>query len=169
LGCQEDVIKLDVTVEDTLGVDVTDASYDLCEQKFGDVFLEFASLANICEEITAATDLHDEDDVLNGLKRFIETDNITVTRVSQDVELLHDLALRRIILHHRLVYRLERYELRRKTVNCKVHFPEGTLTHDFADFIPLDLSLRRLASLQERYTDLLLDLGNNAGPRGQLL
>ena len=53
----------------------------------------------------------------------------------EDVVLLHDFLEAALILHERLVDRLERHEFTREPMNSEVHLTERSFTNDLADLV----------------------------------
>lgn len=63
MSIEKNVVKFDVSMKNTLLVDVNQTFDDLFEDKFGVVLLQSSSLPHIIQKITSSTDLHDENDM----------------------------------------------------------------------------------------------------------
>lgn len=96
--------------------------------------------------------------MLLSLKRLVQAHNVAVSRPPQDVELLHDLALRLLLRQELLVDRLESDKFASQSMDSQVDFSKRAFSHNFANLVVLGLRLRWRALLEERKLDLLLDL-----------
>lgn len=91
LGCQQDVVKFDISVQHSLAVHVRQTLDKLAEHVLRQVLLELPTTSDVGQEITAAADLHDIHSVRVCVERFVETHNVLVAGAFKDVVLLHDL------------------------------------------------------------------------------
>lgn len=72
----EDVVKLDITMEDTATVTVGDAVDDLLEDAFGCLFVEILAVFNELEEVPSVGVFHDKELVLGALEDFEKPDDV---------------------------------------------------------------------------------------------
>ena len=80
----EDILRLDVTMDKTLFVHVVDAGADLDEEVESHVLVEMLLLANQKEEIALACKLKSEVDGLLVFERGVETAQVFVVQVLLD-------------------------------------------------------------------------------------
>lgn len=83
---EEEVLRLEVSVDDVQLVDIFYASVDLLEKLACLVFLEPSVRHNVVKELSAARVLHDQVELLGGLDDFIELDNVGVPDQLQNVD-----------------------------------------------------------------------------------
>ena len=70
---EQNVVKLDVSMQNVLRMDVPEALYDLSKEELSDVFRESPPLPHVVEQISTRAQLHDEEDVpscLEGLEQL---------------------------------------------------------------------------------------------------
>lgn len=106
--------------------------------------------------------------MLSCLKWLVESDNVAVSSSSENVKLLHDLALWWLFIHESLVNWLQSHELRRKSVNSQINFAKSPLTHYFSYLIPLHLCLGGLACFGESNFNLFLYFCHNSVARRKI-
>ena len=86
------VVELDVSVHDVLVVDVVQRFDDLLEKVLRNVFFESASLADVVEQVAAASEFHDEQYVFFGFEGLVELHDVAVTDLFENVDFLHHFA-----------------------------------------------------------------------------
>ena len=84
---EEEVFRLEVSMDDVQLVDILDASVDLLEKLACLVFLQTSVRNNVVKELTAARVLHDQVELLGCLDDLIELDDVRVPDQLQNVDL----------------------------------------------------------------------------------
>ena len=90
-------------MQDVFGVTEHDSLHDLVKQLRSYLFLDSSASSDVGKQVSASTNLHYKDNVLRGLKRFMQSDNILVLYFGEDVEFLHNLLLGDFLAHELLV------------------------------------------------------------------
>ena len=96
------------------------------------------SLLNELKQITAVSVLHDEQEVLRTLEYFKETDDVRVSDLFENIDLLHHLLLRVCVLHIAFIDRFDRHLATSEFVNAKGYLAESTLSDQLYEFIELE-------------------------------
>ena len=128
---------------------VSEAVDQLFEYALSYIFLKRPSLPDIAEEVTTSTDFNDEQDVLRGLKVLEQADDVSVSGLFQDQNLLEDLLPLRVLAEIGLVDTLHGNNLMSEPVQCHIDFTKGTLAKKFTNPIEVYGSDWDLASQTE--------------------
>jgi len=102
--------------------------------------------------------------MLRRLEWVIKSDYVLLLAASENVELLHDLALAGFFIHEVLVDRFQSHKFARKPVDRQIYFAKSSLAHYFANFVVLNWSLGGTAGFYEVKLNVFLNLVIDAGP-----
>ena len=91
VAVQQQVLKLQISVYDTLLVQVAHTGYELGEQFTRGTVLQVAVVENVVEELTARCILEDDANVSLSLYHLVQPDDVGVVEPTQDVDLAIDL------------------------------------------------------------------------------
>ncbi len=147
LSVQKDVVELDVAMKDAAGMDVSQSVHDLSEHVSGLGFGQSASLLQIPKEVPTCRELHDDEDVQSVLEDLEETDDVGMSDLLEDVDLLEDLVPRELVLHVRLVDRLDGHVLPRQLVHPQEHLTECPLANQSDYLVAVERCFRDLPVL----------------------
>ena len=168
VAVEQDVIKFDVSVGNSVVVQVGDALHDLLEHKPGVLLAELPTLSHVVEQVAAWTQLHNDHMMLIGLERLQDFDVVGVSQRLEDVDFVHDLLLLRLLLHEVHVDALDGHELPGQPVEAEIDFSEGTFAQHLTDLVEFQLRLWWLLVLVEAVHDELADQEHFLRPRRQL-
>lgn len=129
----QDVLRLQVTVDDVLGVEMTECHGDLNGVEAGTLLREASHLSQVHEKFTATNESHHEENLLLRLEHVAHTDKEGVIGLEQDV-LFESSRLNLVVLDdHVLSQRLHRVHLVRTSLLHQEHFSERATTNDRFD------------------------------------
>lgn len=165
---QQNIIKLNVSVGNSVVVEVGDTLHDLLEHKPSVLLAELPTLSHVVEQVTSWTQLHHDHMMFVGLERLQDLDVVGVAQRLQNVDLIHDFLLLGLLLHEIHVDALDGDQLPGQPMQPEVDLSEGTFAKHFTDLVELELSLRRLFILFEAVDDELANQEHFLGSRGKL-
>lgn len=142
---------------------------DLWEYVSSDIFFKLSASAHIRQEVSTTADFHHKHNMLRCLEWLEQSHNILMLNSAQDIVLLHNFFLWSLFGHKLFVDRLQRDKLGWQSVNCQVHFTKCALAHNFSNFVVIALGLGRVANLQERKFNFLLQSVNYLCSRSQCI
>jgi len=105
--------------------------------------------------------------MLRRLEWVIKSDYVLLLGASENVELLHDLALAGFFIHELLVDRFQSHKFARKPVDRQIYLAKSSLAHNFTNFVVLNWGLGRTAGFYEVELNVFLDFVIDARPRRQ--
>jgi len=85
------ILGLQVQVHDALGMEVVDALEDLRYEYGGLLLRQELLVADVLEELAARHQLHHQDDLAGRLEHVVQVDDVLVSELGQDLDLLQDL------------------------------------------------------------------------------
>lgn len=112
--------------------------HDLQEYWARSLFVQLFVLLDILEQIAGVDVLHHQEEVILRLEHLIETNDVRVADLFQDVDLLHDFLLAELILHMLLVNGLDRHIAPRKLVDAKRHLAKRSFANKLHELIELE-------------------------------
>ena len=71
-------------------MDVVETLDDLLEDLLCIRFFKSSSFADIVQQVTSCTELHDNDDVLLSLNCFVNLDDVIVSHSEEQIDFLHE-------------------------------------------------------------------------------
>lgn len=120
---------------------------DLLENELCIGLLESALALDEAKEVATAGVFHDHEEVLAALEDLKEADDVRVLDFLKEVDLLKDLALRKIILHIRLLDRFDGHVLASEFVDPESDLTEGALADQLDELVVLESSRWQLIIL----------------------
>jgi len=162
---EQDVVELDVSMENTLSVDVAKALNDLPEDHFCNIFVQLFPLSDVVEEVTASAQLHRQQHVPLCLEGLVQFHDALVPEPQQYADLVHDLRFLFLISHEFLVDALQSDQLPGQLVHTQAHFSKGSSSKHFASSVEFWCGLGCISLLQERLSDQARNLHHLFGSR----
>ena len=92
LSIKQNIVKLYVTVQNFLAVDVANTLNNLLEKHLRGGFVELLSFADEVKHVTASAELHHKKDVAARFKCLVKLHNTVVSELKQYADLMHDFA-----------------------------------------------------------------------------
>ena len=99
MAIKQDVVKLNVSVDHSVVVQVGYAFHDLLEYEFGIFFAKLPALADVVKEVTSRAELHYYQMVLISVEGLEELHNVGVAQHLEDADLITHLLLTALVLH----------------------------------------------------------------------
>jgi len=142
-------------MSDELRMNVAQAVHYLLEDFLCIGLLQPPPLPDIVKQVSTSAQLHDDDNVLLGLDRFINLDNMIMTELEEQVHFFHELLLLDLVGQALFVQRFQSHELPNQLMHGQVDLSEGSSAQHLADSVEGELSLGGVLDFVERGVHLL--------------
>ena len=137
LAIKENIVQLNISMNDRSAVNVCQSISDLLKDEFGIALLKLSFSFDQSEEVATTGIFHDHEQVLAALEDLEESDHVGVLYLFEQIHLLEDLSLAKVVLHVILLDRLDGNLFTCQLVNTKRYFTEGTLSNKFDKFVEI--------------------------------
>lgn len=132
-GIDKNVFGLDVTINDTLLVEVLKRQDEFSTIKFSAILVKASVLLEMVEQLTSVDELHDEVEMELVLERELELHNERMVKLLQDVTLDSD-TVKLVSLEHKFFFDAFHRVVRSKNVVLdQVHFSERPTANHLND------------------------------------
>lgn len=160
----EEVFRLDIAMDDALGVEVLQSHDDFGGVAADGLQVERAAYGQHGGEVAAPHELHDEEQLLHGLERVVQLDNERVVDVGEDGQLSRHAGQPLLGLANHF----EREQVRRRFFTHQKNAAKAALGNGLDDLKVGDGGLGAARIGERRVSDGRLSLADEA-KRGQLL
>jgi hypothetical protein len=135
---QKDIIEFDVSVQYRSAMTMSYSEDYLLENPSCLALFKPPSLLDELKEVSATSILHDHQEMLGRFEHLQESDDVGMSHLLQDLNLLKNLLLLVVIFHQSLINSLYSHNLATKLVNAEGYFAEGTFTDEFDKLIVIN-------------------------------